>query len=468
MQTGWRYRVGAISGVGVLSVLAVWVANLQPAQAIFTTYVPLFWRLDPVVLSGRELYVAMGLTAVAVLGCLVPLYKPRPRRILDIVELAHKRVLVSGSVLATLGFFEYSYRLPRATLVMAIGILFVAIPAWFLLIRHSPSGDPERAIVVGDNRDTIEAVLEAADFPIIGYVSPPSRPVESAMSRDQIAADGSGELARFDNLGGLSRLDEVLVEHDIDTALLAFKAPDRAEFFGALDTCYDHGVTAKVHRQHADSVLTSGFGSETLLDVELEPWDTFDHMVKRGFDVLFASVGLLVTSPIVAAIALAIKLDDGGSVLYSQQRTATFGETFRIFKFRSMIEDTEDAAPVDDESNPYITRVGGFLRRTHLDEIPQLWSILKGEMSVVGPRAVWVDEEVELEAIADDWRKRWFVKPGLTGLAQINGVTSTDPESKLRYDIEYIRRQSFWFDLQIVTRQVWQVFVDAVGAIRGR
>jgi len=143
-------------------------------------------------------------------------------------------------------------------------------------------------------------------------------------------------------------------------------------------------------------VLTSGFGSDELLDVELEPWDTFDHMAKRAFDIAFASVGLLIAAPLLFVIALAIKLDDGGSILYSQERTATFGDTFQIFKFRSMVENVEDADPVDDEENPYITRVGGVLRTTHLDEIPQLWSILKGDMSVVGPRAVWVDEEFEL------------------------------------------------------------------------
>jgi lipopolysaccharide/colanic/teichoic acid biosynthesis glycosyltransferase len=466
MQTGWRYRIAGVCGAALLSALAVYVANLRPLQAFFTTYVPLFWRLEPTVLAGADLYVAMVLTAAVVVGCLIPLYKPRPRRILDVVALAHKRVLVAGSVLATFGFFEYSYRLPRATLVMAIGLLFAAVPGWFLLIRHSPNGESERAVVVGDDPDRMETIMEATELPVIGYVAPPLEAVDFDPAPEAVAADGG--LARIDSLGGLSRLDEVFVEHDVDTALLAFGAPDRAEFFGALDACYEHGVTAKVHRQHADSVLTSGFGSETLLEVELEPWDTFDHIAKRGFDVVFAGVGLLVTAPLIAVIAVAIKLDDGGSILYSQERTATFGDTFRVFKFRSMAENVEDVEPINDADNPHITRIGWFLRRTHLDEIPQLYSILKGDMSVVGPRAVWVDEEFELEAVADDWRKRWFVKPGLTGLAQINGVTSTEPEAKLRYDIEYIRRQSFWFDLQIVTRQIWQVFEDFVATVRRR
>jgi lipopolysaccharide/colanic/teichoic acid biosynthesis glycosyltransferase len=92
--------------------------------------------------------------------------------------------------------------------------------------------------------------------------------------------------------------------------------------------------------------------------------------------------------------------------------------------------------------------------------------ILFGHMSVVGPRAAWTDEERHLESVTEDWRKRWFVKPGLTGWAQINNVSSTDPEAKLRYDIEYIRKQGFWFDLKIVIRQVWLVLVDLKDQMR--
>jgi exopolysaccharide biosynthesis polyprenyl glycosylphosphotransferase len=447
--------------------LAVYIANQPSLQSLFTTYVPIFWRLDPVVLSGRELYSAMTLTAAALFSCHIPLFKPRPRRALDTVTLAHRRVLVAGSLLATLGFFEYSYRLPRTTLVMTVGILFAVIPAWFLFIRRSPNGGAERAVVVGDDPDSMTAVLDTTELPMMGYVAPPSRTFGTPTAPDPIIADG-GQLESVDSLGGLSRLDEVLVEYDVDTAILAFEAPDRAEFFGVLDACHEHGVTVKAHRQHADSVLTSGFGSETLLDVELEPWDAFDHIAKRAFDVMFAVVVLTAVSSVLLIVAILIKLDDGGPILYSQDRTATFGDTFRVYKFRSMVTDAESQSGVkiSDEDNggidPRVTRIGRFLRRTHLDEIPQLWSVLVGKMSVVGPRPERPELDIDMETNVDDWRKRWFVKPGLTGLAQINGVTGHEPEKKLRYDIEYIKRQSFWFDLKIVTRQVWQVVGDLV------
>ncbi|WP_446685209.1 sugar transferase [Haladaptatus pallidirubidus] len=164
----------------------------------------------------------------------------------------------------------------------------------------------------------------------------------------------------------------------------------------------------------------------------------------------------------------AIKLDSPGPVFYSQVRTAELGGTFQVYKFRTMLPDSESAKPEEDKTNDRITRVGRVLRKTHLDEIPQLWTILTGGMSVVGPRATWTEEERHLEAEVETWRKRWFVKPGLTGLAQIHEINSTDPKTKLRYDLEYIRRQSFWFDIKIVTRQVWHVVEDTVSMLTKR
>lgn len=279
--------------------------------------------------------------------------------------------------------------------------------------------------------------------------------------------DELGERALELRLGGLSKLEDVLIEHDVDTVLLGFDTPDREEFFGTLATCHQHGVRAFVHRDHADRVLVAESTGDELVNTDLDPWDRQDYMIKRLFDTVFAASGLLLLSPVMVLIAVAIKLDSPGPVLYSQRRTAEFGETFTVYKFRSMTNGTEDVRPSDDNTNHRITNVGRVLRKTHLDEIPQLFAILKGDMSVVGPRAVWTDEEHHLEASVSNWRKRWFVKPGLTGLAQVNGVSSTDPDQKLRYDIEYIREQSFWFDLKIVTRQIYGVVIDGAAICFG-
>lgn len=476
MPTGWRYRIASISGVAALTAGAVTVAN-HPLVQQGAVSVPIVDRLPPTTLTNGDLSLALVTTLVIVLGACTPLFKPQPRRRLDMLSVAEKRVLLAVVALAAIGYFDYTYRLPRTTLVILGAVLAVSLPAWFVLIRGRPDEDAERVVIIGDDPEIIEDVLETVELPVIGYVSPPS-PQYVASDFEPLGAPDGGQiiqpsyLSDLECLGGLSRLREVLVSYDVDTAVLAFSQPDRAEFFGALDTCYEHGVDAKVHRSHADTVLTGETATDDLVSVELEPWDWQDYALKRAFDVCFASIAVVALAPVMALIAVAVKLDSPGPVLYSQQRTATFGETFTVYKFRSMFTDAEsqtgpmiseeDAGGVD----PRVSRVGRILRETHLDELPQLFSILAGDMSVVGPRPERPELDADMQSDAGAWRRRWFVNPGLTGLAQINEVTGVDPEEKLRYDVAYIRKQSFWFDLKILVRQLWMVAVDAVRFLR--
>ena len=470
MTSGWRYRVAAVGGAVALIVGAVAIANHPIVEALFQ-HVPVLSRLPLDRAQGMEFVFEAGLTVLVVLGALVPLYKPQPRRILDTWMLVGKRTTVALFALATIGYFDYTYRLPRATLVVAGMVLLVALPLWFVTIRSRPlNGEAGRTIIIGDDPNEIDRVLDAVEMSVYGYVSPSTSYTvdEPATNAKAAATDGSGISARvpaetLDCLGGLSRLDDILVEYDIDTAVFAFGETDREEFFGALATCHEFGVEAKIHREKADTVLVDDDPGSELVDIAVEPWDWQDRAVKRVFDLAFAGGGLLLALPLLLVIAIAIKVDSPGPIFYSQERTAEFGGTFEVYKFRSMVPESEEAEP--GTSDDRVTRVGWFLRKTHLDELPQLWSILVGDMSVVGPRAVWTDEEYLLEEDVDAWRQRWFVRPGLTGLAQINGASSEDPRQKLRYDVEYIQKQSFWFDLRIVIRQVWQVLVDVLETI---
>lgn len=468
MLEGWRYRLAASLGVVALALTAVLIANMHAVQTIVTDAVPLLRRLEPTIIGGRELYVATLLTVGIVWACLLPLYKPQPRRRSDTVFIAQQRIALAGFVLATLGYFNYSYRLPRPTLAIIVALLAVTVPVWFLWIRERPRKGTVRAVLVGDDPHQFVELADSADLSFVGQICPAS--IYRELPSERIVADGGQPL---DRLGGLSKLHEVLVEHDIDTAVVAFREPDRGDFFGTLDTCYDHGVDVKVHRRFAGSVMTTGDGGELLLDVDIEPWDPQDYLFKRGFDIVFAAVALIATLPLTAAIAVAIKLDDGGPILYRQERSSDFGNPFPIYKFRTMVEDAESdgKAVISEEDaggfDPRVTMVGRFLRRTHLDEIPQLWSILVGHMSVVGPRPERPELEHTLLNDSIDWEKRWFVKPGLTGLAQINGVTGHDPREKLRYDLEYIRNQSIVYDVKIVIRQFWAVFSDLREVVTG-
>ncbi len=478
MPSGFRYRILSITGTVILVTLAVAVGNDPTVQKFVTTSVPVVDQLHKTVLPLQRISIAGFITVVIITGCLVPLFKPRPRRILDTLFLTEKRLLIAILGLATFGYFDYSYRLPRPTLIIVTALLAICLPLLFVTIRRQPTTNNERAIIVGDDVRHITDVHNVISTPILGYVSPPSGKEINSRERKRVAPDGGTEqpLPNAKRLGGLSRLENVLIENSVDTAILAFSTTDRAEFFGALDTCYKHGVTAKAPSRLIDSVLTKTETTEDneLVEIALEPWDWQDYLFKRVFDVLFASISLIAFAPLLGIIALAIKLDSPGPVIYSQARTAEFGGTFQVYKFRSMITDAEaeTGAKVSEEDkgeiDPRVTRVGQILRRTHLDEIPQLWSIFVGDMSVVGPRPERPELDSDIETGVIEWRKRWFIKPGLTGLAQISDATGHEPTKKLRYDIEYIRQQSFWFDVQIVTRQLWQVVRDVRYLIRGQ
>jgi len=480
MQQTWRHRLGSATGVCLLVVAALSLTRLAVVRDAFAL-LPLIGHMPfetEVVDASFVEKAALAVTAYVVV--LTPLYKPRPRRILDTMTLAAARTLIGTFALATIGYFDVTYRFPRGTTIVLVSTLVATVPLFFLVVRRRPRSAGGRTVIVGTDSDYFDEIADAVEGELLGYVSSPGsrdsdapRPVKptkrsdggasNAMMRRSEREDGDADLP---HLGGLSRLDDVLVEQDVDTAVLAFARADRAEFFGGLDSCHRHGIVAKVHRDHADSVLTNGTETGRLVEVALQPWDPLDRLAKRAFDVACATAGLVVLAPLLLAVAVAVRLDDGDPVFYTQERTAALGDTFTLYKLRTMAVGDASATPTEDDENDRITDLGRLLRRTHLDEAPQLWNVLAGHMSVVGPRAVWAEEETRIEKEANAWRRRWFVKPGLTGLAQVRGVSSTDPEEKLRYDTQYISEQTLCFDLKILVRQLWLVGFDLLGRER--
>jgi lipopolysaccharide/colanic/teichoic acid biosynthesis glycosyltransferase len=173
--------------------------------------------------------------------------------------------------------------------------------------------------------------------------------------------------------------------------------------------------------------------------------------VKRAVDLLGAGVGLALASPVIGLAALAIKLDDGGPVFYRQRRVGRHGEDFDLVKLRTMIPgaETEGAGWAVDYADPRITRVGRVLRRLSVDELPQLWNVLQGEMSLVGPRPTLA---YQVEQYTPRQRKRLDVKPGLTGWAQVNGRAKLLWTDRIELDLWYVEHRSAWLDLKIIAR----------------
>lgn len=198
--------------------------------------------------------------------------------------------------------------------------------------------------------------------------------------------------------------------------------------------------------------------------------------MKRAFDIALSGLGLLVSWPVWAVIALAITLEDRGPVFYTQERVGARGRVFRVLKFRSMIPNAEAAvgALQAARGDARITRVGHLLRATALDELPQLWNIFRGDMSFVGPRALRPGEievrgdgrEERLEDVPG-FETRIRVRPGLTGVAQIYADRDIPRRWKFQYDRVYIRKQSFWLDFRLIMLSFWITFRGA-WEVRGR
>lgn len=177
--------------------------------------------------------------------------------------------------------------------------------------------------------------------------------------------------------------------------------------------------------------------------------------LKRLFDIVFSIVVGVITLPLMLVVAVMIKLDSPGEVFYCQERLGKNGKEFKIVKFRTMVQNAEKDEPVwADDDDLRCTKIGRSLRKCRLDEVPQVYNILMGHMSVVGPRPEREYFYNEFEKYIHGFSNRLCVKPGLTGLAQVNGGYYLRPEEKIVYDMEYIKSRSLWLDLKIMLKTV--------------
>jgi len=174
-------------------------------------------------------------------------------------------------------------------------------------------------------------------------------------------------------------------------------------------------------------------------------------MVRRLFDIVLAIAGLVVAFPLLVIFSIAIKLDTKGTVFFRQVRVGVKGKYFQLLKLRTMEMDAEKDGPRWAVNNdPRVTRIGKYLRKTRIDELPQLINVLKGDMSIIGPRPERPIFTEIFNQKTPGFIKRLAIKPGLTGWAQVNGGYDITPEEKLAYDLEYIRKRSFFLDVKIL------------------
>ena len=265
------------------------------------------------------------------------------------------------------------------------------------------------------------------------------------------------EMIRYDM--GMEVIADTIKNYD---AVLLHDLPSKIRN-DLLKYCFEHGIQTYITPKISDVIIT---GSEPirLFDTPLY------HMNNRGLsraqltykrclDILISTILLILLSPVLLGIMLIIKVYDGGSIFYTQERYTRGGKIFTIIKFRSMIEDSEQDGPqLAKENDQRVTPFGRFLRKTHLDELPQIWNIWKGDMSFVGPRPERPEIAREYEEKIPEFKLRLTVKGGITGYAQVYGLYNTTPYDKLKLDLAYIVNYSFWLDVKLIAMTVRVLF----------
>jgi sugar transferase (PEP-CTERM system associated) len=365
-------------------------------------------------------------------------------------EVVTRLVGVLGCAFVTLSLLYYAFpeiRLVGSTLWIGVGIVGVTVPAWrklFFVLNRSARFS-ERAILYGDGPLALPLMEAISGRPelgvrVVGFVSQ--------------SADSSSPVPRFDD----DDLEDVVERRGVRRIVVTMGDRRGKLKVDKLLKLKTQGVYIQDGPEYYESIT----GKIPLDSLRLS-WLLFSpgfhvrtalRLYKRLFSLVLGSFAILITSPIMLLAVIAIRLDSRGPAIFRQKRVGENGKLFTVFKFRSMFEgsDKKQLRPAEDDDDR-ITRVGKWLRRTRIDELPQLFNIVKGDMAFVGPRPFVPEQEEEYAAKIPFYKERWLVKPGATGWAQINrgyNVTVEDNREKLAYDLFYIKNVSFGLDLFIM------------------
>jgi exopolysaccharide biosynthesis polyprenyl glycosylphosphotransferase len=321
--------------------------------------------------------------------------------------------------------------------------------AWERLVRAS-AAERRRVLIVGareGGEELIEQLWLDGDrrYEVVGIVD-----------------DEQGStFAGVPVLGGLAELSSVVEEQRPDLVVLAVSRNRLEAFTSLLDaagTRFDLLGLAEFHEQAFGRVPVRHLNAAWFMSVLHFYRRPYGRFAKRGFDLVFAGLGLVATAPLLPVIALLVRRTPGPAI-FRQERLGEGGRTFTIYKFRTMRADAEEGRPMwAEERDPRATGLGRFLRRTRLDELPQLWNVLKGDMSIVGPRPERPEFLEALQETVPFWTRRHLVKPGITGWAQVHGRDSVPWKDRFAMDLWYIDHWSLWLDVKIVFMTFGELF----------
>jgi sugar transferase (PEP-CTERM system associated) len=412
--------------------------------------------------TARFIEVCIAITFVLYLGDLY-----QPRQALGTRDLA-ARVLIcqaaAGLLLAAIGFAVPALRLSRSAFLQTFILTTPALVLWRVVLfgAWSQQQMTNRVLVLGTGQvgRLIAGLSETSTRPfrIIGFL-------DDAPGAADMVPEGHLLLGKIQDL-------DVLVEETRPDIVVVAQIDRRGCFpTKALLECRLRGVRVEdwptFYEKATGKILVTAVRPSWLIFADGFVKTPRTEIIKRLFDVSLSLVGIILSLPLMALAAVAVKLESSGPVFYRQPRLGQNGCVFILNKFRSMRADAEkESGPVwSTKEDPRITRVGSILRRTRLDELPQLFNVLVGHMSFIGPRPERPEFVAELQKQIPYYMERLAVKPGITGWAQVRyeyGSTIEDAVEKLQYDLYYIKNLSLFLDLLIVLNTV-QVVLFARG-----
>jgi exopolysaccharide biosynthesis polyprenyl glycosylphosphotransferase len=338
-----------------------------------------------------------------------------------------------------------------AVYISSLRAIHLKVTGWIL----AQAGYRRRAVLVGSGKyiDDVAHALSSrarAAVDVVGYFSLTPRPQNGLRS-----------------LGSLDQLPAVIANERIQEVIIADPEFPQDRAVDLVDICHQRGVTVHIAPTTMEILIDRAefVPGQTVPLFTLRPpvFEGIDYALKRVFDLIVSTVGLVLLTPVLLAIALAVRLSSRGPVIYRSVRPGMAGRPFRCFKFRTMREHADqvqdDLESLNEKSgalfkirrDPRLTPIGGFLRRYSLDELPQLVNVVRGEMSLVGPRPLPMRDFERLE----EWhKKRYLVLPGITGLWQVSGRSDLDFDDLVRLDFLYLERWSVLLDLQILLKTI--------------
>ncbi len=386
--------------------------------------------------------------------------------VFSIIRLVTLGMLIVMS--AAFFYRAFSYSRVVFGLLWLTSITAIFIGRFFLyhleksLYRHGR--ELRNVVIIGDN-ETAELICKKLhNHPLLGY-----RLVgyfaDRVKSKKRHTLKGSPALQQLANLGATENVPRKIRSGNIELVLIALTYREYPKLSELVCECEGINVEFMLVPEFLE-VMTSGVRVKEIegipfIKIKSLPMTTWGRIAKRTFDILLSSALLIVLSPILLLIAIAIKLESKGPVFFRQERIGIDGKSFEMWKIRSMMVGAEaESGPVwAKENDPRTTQVGTFLRKTSTDELPQLINVLKGEMSLVGPRPERPYFVNQFRNLVPKYLDRHLVKTGMTGWAQVNGLRgNTSLQERIKYDVYYIENWSLRFDIKILLKTIRALF----------